>query len=231
MPSTSKNQQIAAAIALKAKKEGKKPEAGTASAQMAKMSQKDLEKFAKTKHKGLPKKKKVQEAWGQKLDTYIQIIWRWFEREGYPDFEIEAILNDPDNIDTIESAEAHGINPVLVAKDLKTENIKAIHESFQPVTENEISEIFYNEFLPNEGFFLNKFTYRTDIDINDPGAERKIIDRFSKFLEEEYYEIWDPALEATEYKDIVNGFIRSYKVRESYSPVTIEEFLNESQED
>jgi hypothetical protein len=58
MPSTSKNQQIAAAIALKDKKEGKKGKVGTASANMSKMSTDELEKFAKTKHKGLPKKKK-----------------------------------------------------------------------------------------------------------------------------------------------------------------------------
>ena len=60
MPSTSKNQQIAAAIALKNKKEGKKQEPGTASANMSKMSTDELEKFAKTKHKGLPKKKKAK---------------------------------------------------------------------------------------------------------------------------------------------------------------------------
>ena len=47
MPSVSKNQQIAAAIALKAKEEGKSPKKGTASAQMAKMSQDELKKFAR----------------------------------------------------------------------------------------------------------------------------------------------------------------------------------------
>ena len=49
-------QQKAAAIALKHKKEGTKPEAGTASASMMDMSVSELEKFAKTKHKGLPEK-------------------------------------------------------------------------------------------------------------------------------------------------------------------------------
>jgi hypothetical protein len=53
----SKAQQQAAGIALAAKKSGKKPAGKGASAEMAKMSTKELEKFAGTKHKGLPKKK------------------------------------------------------------------------------------------------------------------------------------------------------------------------------
>lgn len=53
-PAFSKAQQQAAGIALAAKRAGKKPKAGTASAEMAKMSTKELKKFAKTKHKGLP---------------------------------------------------------------------------------------------------------------------------------------------------------------------------------
>jgi hypothetical protein len=52
----SQSQQAAAGIALKHKKEGTKPKKGSASAEMMKMSTKELEKFAKTKHKGLPKK-------------------------------------------------------------------------------------------------------------------------------------------------------------------------------
>ena len=53
----SKSQQRAAGIALAAKKAGKKPTGKGASAEMAKMSTKELEKFAGTKHKGLPDKK------------------------------------------------------------------------------------------------------------------------------------------------------------------------------
>lgn len=59
MPAVSKNQQRAAAIALKAKKEGTVDQLpkGSASKGMAtSMSQKELEKFASTEHKGLPKK-------------------------------------------------------------------------------------------------------------------------------------------------------------------------------
>ena len=54
----SKAQQQAAGIALAAKKSGKKPAGKGASAEMSKMSTKELEKFAGTKHKGLPKKVK-----------------------------------------------------------------------------------------------------------------------------------------------------------------------------
>jgi hypothetical protein len=53
----SKSQQKAAGIALAAKKAGKKPEGKGAAAEMAKMSTKELKKFAGTKHKGLPDKK------------------------------------------------------------------------------------------------------------------------------------------------------------------------------
>lgn len=56
----SENQRIAAAIALKAKREGHRPEPGTASAQMASMSEKELEKFAK-KPKGEKLPKRVKE--------------------------------------------------------------------------------------------------------------------------------------------------------------------------
>ena len=50
----SQNQQQAAGIALAAKRGGKKPKAGTASAEMINMSVAELEKIAGTKHKGLP---------------------------------------------------------------------------------------------------------------------------------------------------------------------------------
>jgi len=50
-------QQQAAGAALKAKRSGSSAGLKGASKEMAKMSTKELEKFAKTKHKGLPKKK------------------------------------------------------------------------------------------------------------------------------------------------------------------------------
>ena len=52
----SKAQRRAAAIALKHKKEGTRPEAGTASAEMMDMSIADLEDFAKGSEEGLPDK-------------------------------------------------------------------------------------------------------------------------------------------------------------------------------
>jgi hypothetical protein len=55
--SVSKAQQQAAGIALAAKRKGEKPKGKGAAADMAKMSKKDLEDFAGTKHKGLPKHK------------------------------------------------------------------------------------------------------------------------------------------------------------------------------
>jgi hypothetical protein len=238
MPSTSRNQQIASAIALKAKKEGKKPKAGTASAKMVKMSKGELEKFAKTKHKGLPQKKgkkKVNEAFGQKLDIYLNIIWRWFEGQGYAEHEIDAILNDPENEDAIKNAETHGINPILVAKELKTTQIEVISESIKiPEGDYEkASEFFFNQYLPEKGFFVNKFTNLPEFDLDDPESEDKIIVDFSKFLEEEHREDWNPGFESTVYKQIVREFLLSYvnneSVNEHYSPVTLEEFLYESQ--
>jgi hypothetical protein len=64
----SKAQQQAAGIALAAKRSGKKPAGKGASAEMSKMSTKELEKFAGTKHKGLPKHKKTDEAVDQDKD-------------------------------------------------------------------------------------------------------------------------------------------------------------------
>ena len=150
-PASSKIQQQAAAIALQVKK-GSRPKSDLygASKQMYKMSKEDLEKFAKTKHKGLPKrkdkKKKVNEAWGQKLDVYLDIIQRWFERQGYSEDEIETILNDPDNIEMIQGAEAHGINPIVVAKDLKTTDIEVVDESLN--IEEQLSEPLIEWYSP-----------------------------------------------------------------------------------
>ena len=63
----SKAQQQAAGVALAAKKAGKTPPGKGAAAQMAKMSTKELEKFAGTKHKGLPKHKKADEDVAEEL--------------------------------------------------------------------------------------------------------------------------------------------------------------------
>ena len=61
----SKSQQQAAGAALAAKRgDAPKSKLKGASKEMAKMPAKELEKFAKTKHKGLPEKKKMNEAAG-----------------------------------------------------------------------------------------------------------------------------------------------------------------------
>lgn len=90
------------------------------------MKKKDVKDFASTKHKGLPKKvkkKKIQEAFGQKLDHYVQIIYRWLERQEFSENEIDIILNDPNNMNIIQNAEARGTNPIIAAKEFKIEEI------------------------------------------------------------------------------------------------------------
>lgn len=63
MPAVSKAQQQAAGAALAAKKKGKTAGLKGAAKSMAKMTKKELEKYASTKHKGLPKhiKESVEE--------------------------------------------------------------------------------------------------------------------------------------------------------------------------
>ena len=63
MPAVSKNQQQAMGIALKAKRENKVDELpdGPAKEMAKSMSEKELEKYASTEHKGLPEKIKEEE--------------------------------------------------------------------------------------------------------------------------------------------------------------------------
>ena len=68
----SRAQQQAAGIALAAQRSGKAPKKGTASAEMSKMPKKELEKFAKTTHKGLPKKKADESV--QTYRKHVQIV-------------------------------------------------------------------------------------------------------------------------------------------------------------
>jgi hypothetical protein len=65
----SKAQQRAAGIALAAKRKGKTPPGKGAAAEMAKMSTKELEKYAGTKHKGLPAKKDESVTRGEDMTT------------------------------------------------------------------------------------------------------------------------------------------------------------------
>lgn len=73
----SKAQQKAAGAALAAKKSGDTSKLKGASKEMAKMSKKELEKVAGTKHKGLPEKKKTKEsfdaeAFGDKFSKMVE---------------------------------------------------------------------------------------------------------------------------------------------------------------
>ena len=65
----SKAQQRAAGIALAAKRKGKTPPGKGAAAEMAKMTTKELEKYAGTKHKNLPAKKDESVEQGEDMTT------------------------------------------------------------------------------------------------------------------------------------------------------------------
>ena len=83
----SEAQAIAARIALKHKREGTKPEAGSASAEMMKMSEKDLEDFTKAK-KGAPYKVN-EDAWEE-----IPMMTRQLQFIMYAAQEIAEYLNE-----------------------------------------------------------------------------------------------------------------------------------------
>ena len=105
MPAKSKAQQRFMGM-VRAKQKGELKDGSPAITKTAKnMKKKDVKDFASTKHKGLPKKvkkkEKVEEAFGQKVELYVQIINRWLENQGYSEYEIDTILEDPDNMDVI----------------------------------------------------------------------------------------------------------------------------------
>lgn len=77
----SKAQQQAAGIALAAKKKGEAPKKGSASAAMAKMPKKELEKFAKTKHKGLPAKKADESVEEELLPKQKQVAKKILDKD------------------------------------------------------------------------------------------------------------------------------------------------------
>ena len=88
----SQDQQQAAGIALKHKREGTKPQKGSASEEMMKMSTKELEKFAGTKHKGLPNKKTSEAApFKSNIDPYApRPAAKGFTRGMSPEFEVDG---------------------------------------------------------------------------------------------------------------------------------------------
>lgn len=103
MPAKSKDQQRAAAIALKAKKEGKVNELPSGAAKnMAKsMSEKELDKFASTKHKDLPENKPNEnKAWAG--ESLLEVF---SEEMLDTDEEGEAITSDKPTRHQIEDAD------------------------------------------------------------------------------------------------------------------------------
>jgi hypothetical protein len=99
----SQNQATAARIALKHKKEGTKPKAGTASAEMMKMSMKDLEDFTKVK-KGAPKKKNESIS-SRDFSKHNAIIENYFRHasalfEGEED-KAELVMASKDMVDRV----------------------------------------------------------------------------------------------------------------------------------
>ena len=80
----SKSQQQAAGAALAAKRKGSTKGLTGASKEMAKMSTKELEKFAGTKHKGLPEKKKAEESFDK--EAFRKNFESLVEAKAKPDF-------------------------------------------------------------------------------------------------------------------------------------------------
>lgn len=84
----SQAQQRAAGIALAAKRQGKKPPGKGAAAQMAKMSTKELEKFAGTERTGLPPKKKKKKT--NKSDKQLKEIRQKASKDWDKDGKVES---------------------------------------------------------------------------------------------------------------------------------------------
>jgi hypothetical protein len=142
----SKSQQQAAGIALAAKRKGETPPGKGAAAQMAKMSTKELEKFAGTKHKGLPDKKdesvdqgedmtKLQEGEIQQASaivtakTMVDRVGRWIEE--LSGMENDTLLQLGDSIrDEIGQEQAKAfIEAVAPAIQQALETLKGTRDS------------------------------------------------------------------------------------------------------
>jgi len=162
-PSRSKAQQRFFGM-VRAKQKGELKDGSPAITKAAKnMKKKDVKDFASTKHKGLPKKvkkekEKIEEAFGEKLDLYVQIIYRWLESQGYSESEIDAIFEDPDSIDIIQNAEYNGGHPIEdAAKKLIASDVGEPEEVSMPESlDNNYS--YVNESLDN---FVNEINIRS----------------------------------------------------------------------
>lgn len=142
----SQAQQQAAGIALAARRKGETPSGKGAAAEMAKMSVKELEKFAGTKHKNLPAKKdesietgedmtKLQEGEIQQASaivtakTMVDRVGRWIEE--LSGMENDTLLQLGDSIrDEMGQEQAKGfISAVAPAIQQALENLKATREA------------------------------------------------------------------------------------------------------
>jgi hypothetical protein len=142
----SQAQQQAAGIALAAKRKGETPSGKGAAAEMAKMSMKELEKFAGTKHKNLPAKKdesvetgdnmtKLQEGEIQQASaivtakTMVDRVGRWIEE--LSGMENDTLLQLGDSIrDEMGQEQAKTfISSVAPAIQQALENLKATREA------------------------------------------------------------------------------------------------------
>jgi len=142
----SKAQQQAAGIALAARRKGETPSGKGAAAEMSKMSMKELEKFAGTKHKNLPAKKdesvqtgedmtRLQEGEVQQASaivtakTMVDRVSRWIEE--LSSMENDTLLQLGDSIrDEMGQEQAKGfISSVAPAIQQALENLKSTRET------------------------------------------------------------------------------------------------------
>jgi hypothetical protein len=142
----SKAQQQAAGIALAARRKGETPSGKGAAAEMSKMSMKELEKFAGTKHKNLPAKKdesvetgddmtKLQEGEIQQASaivtakTMVDRVGRWIEE--LSGMENDTLLQLGDSIrDEMGSEQAKNfISAVAPAIQAALEALKGTRET------------------------------------------------------------------------------------------------------
>jgi len=142
----SKAQQRAAGIALAAKRKGETPPGKGAAAEMAKMSTKELEKFAGTKHKNLPAKKDESVKQGEEMTTLregeiqqaqsivtaktmVDRVGRWIEE--LSGMENDTLLQLGDQIrDEMGQEQAKSfISAVAPAIQQALENLKSTRET------------------------------------------------------------------------------------------------------
>jgi len=142
----SKAQQRAAGIALAAKRKGETPSGKGAAAEMAKMSTKELEKFAGTKHKNLPAKKDESVTTGENMTrlqegevqqasaivtakTMVDRVSRWIEE--LSGMENDTLLQLGDSIrDEMSQEQAKTfISSVAPAIQQALENLKTTRET------------------------------------------------------------------------------------------------------